>query len=263
MSKAYSTNLTQWQWELIKPLIPLTKPGGRSREVEIWSVLNAIFYVLTQGCTWRNLPGDFPAWQTVYTYFRNWRKDGTWVAIHEKLRDWVRSEQERKPDPSEAIIDSQSVKTAAMLNQSVGYDAGKKIKGRKRFVTVDTLGLILSVFVTAASQTEREGGKVVLQRLKEKGTRIARLHTIWVDGGFTGDTFMMWVMDLCHWVVQVVLRPQEHQRFVLLPKRWVVERTFGWLSWCRRLSRDHEGLPETSEMWIYIAMIRIMLRRLA
>ena len=277
MSKAYSSNLTEWQWELIESLIPPAKPGGRHREVEISSVLNAIFYVLTQGCTWRNLPGDFPVWQTVYTYFRNWRKDGTWVAIHEKLRDWIRSEQERKPDPSEAIIDSQSVKTAAMLNRSVGYDAGKKIKGRKRFVTVDTLGLVLSVFVTAASQTEREGGKVVLQKLKDKGTRIGRLHTIWaarfggklppksclVDGGFTGDTFMMWVMDFCHWVVQVVLRPQEHQGFVLLPKRWVVERTFGWLSWCRRLSRDHEGLPETSEMWIYIAMIRIMVRRLA
>ena len=160
-------------------------------------MLNAIFYVLTQGCTWRNLPGDFPAWQTVYTYFalrvtrhaRNWRKEGTWVAIHEKLRDWVRSEQERKPDPSEAIIDGQSVKTAAMLNQSVGYDAGKKIKGRKRFITVDTLGLILSVFVTAASQTEREGGKVVLKRLREKGTRIVRLHTIWAArfGCWAGD----------------------------------------------------------------------------
>ena len=107
--------------------------------------------------------------------------------------------------PAKPLIDSQSVKTAAMLNQSVGYDAGKKIKGRKRFITVDTLGLILSVFVTAASQTEREGGKVVLKRLREKGTRIVRLHTIWVDGGFTGDTFMMWVMDLCHWVIQVVL----------------------------------------------------------
>jgi transposase len=113
MSKAYSCNLTQWQWELIEPLIPPVKPGGRNREVEMWSVLNAIFYILTQGCTWRNLPGDFPAWQTVYTYFRNWRKDGTWVAIHERLRDWIRSEQGRKPDPSEAIIDSQSVKTAA------------------------------------------------------------------------------------------------------------------------------------------------------
>jgi transposase len=266
MSKAYSSNLTQWQWELIEPLIPSAKPGGRDREVEIWSVLNAIFYVLTQGCTWRNLPGDFPAWQTVYTYFRNWRLDGTWVTIHERLRDWVRSEQERKPDPSEAIIDSQSVKTAAMVNQAVGYDAGKQIKGRKRaarfggnlppksclFVTVDTLGLILSVFVTAASQTEREGGKVVLQRIKEKGKRTARLHTIWVDGGFTGDSFMMWVMDICHWVVQVVLRPQEQKGFVLL----------GWLSWCRRLNRDHEGLPATAETWIYIAMIRIMVRRL-
>ncbi|MCY7337406.1 MAG: IS5 family transposase [Chamaesiphon sp.] len=234
----------------------------------------------SRGCTWRNLPGDLPRWQTVYTYFRNWRKDGTWIAIHEQLRDWVRSEQERKPAPSEAIIDSQSVKTVAksavlgfpqvehlfktaMLNQSVGYDAGKKIKGRKRFVTVDTLGLVLSVFVTAASQTERECGKIVLQRLHEKGKRIARLHTICVDGGFTGDSFMMWVKDMCHWVVQVVLRPPEQQGFVLLPKRWVVERTFGWLSWCRRLSRDCEGLPETSEMWIYIAIIRIIVRRLA
>lgn len=263
MSKAYSSNLTQWQWELIQPLIPPQKHGGRSREVEVWSVLNAIFYLLTQGCTWRNLPGDFPAWQTVYTYFRNWRLDGTWFAIHERLRDWLRSQQQRQPDASEAIIDSQSVKTAAMVNQSVGYDAAKQIKERKRFVTVDTLGLVLSVFVTAASQTEREGGKIVLQRLKEKGKRIARLHTIWVDGGFTGELFMMWVMDVCRWVVQVVLRPQEQKGFVLLPKRWVVERTFGWLSWCRRLNRDHEGLPETSETWIYIAMIRIMVRRLA
>lgn len=131
--------------------------------------------MLTQGCKWRNIPGDFPAWQTVYTYFRNWTKDGTWVAIHERLRDWVRSEEDRNPEPSKAIIDSQSVKTAAMVNQSVGYDAGKKIKGGKRFVTVDTLGLILSVFVTAASQTERDGGKIVFQRLKEKGTRIAVL----------------------------------------------------------------------------------------
>jgi putative transposase len=176
MSKAYSNNLTQWQWELIQPLIPPQKHGGRSREVEVWSVLNAIFYLLTQGCTWRNLPGDFPAWQTVYTYFRNWRLDGTWFAIHERLRDWVRSQQQRQPEASEAIIDSQSVKAVAMVNQSVGYDAGKQIKGRKRFVTVDTLGLVLSVFVTTASQTEREGGKIVLQRLKEKGKRIARLH---------------------------------------------------------------------------------------
>lgn len=208
----------------------------------------------------RRLPS---AWQTVYTYFRNWRLEGTWVTIHERLRHWVRSEQERKPDPSKAIIDSQSVRTAAMLNQSVGYDAGEQIKGRKRFVTVDTMGLVLSVFVTAASQTERQRGKVVLQRLKDKSKRIERLHTIWVDGGFTGDSFMMWVMDICHWVVRIVLRPQKQTGFVLISKRWVVERTFGWLSWCRRLNRDHDCLPANSETWIYIAMIRIVVRRLA
>ncbi len=263
MTKAYSSNLTAGQWELIESLIPPAKPGGRHRQVEIWDILNAIFYVLTQGCTWRNVPGDFPAWQTVYTYFRNWKQDGTWVAIHERLRDWVRSEQERKPEPSEAIIDSQSVKTAALVSKEVGFDAGKKIKGRKRFLTVDTLGLVLSVLVTAASQTERDGGKAVLEKLKSKGKRNGRLHTIWVDGGFTGDSFLIWVMDFCRWVVSVVLRPQERKGFVLLPKRWVVERTFGWLSWCRRLNRDHEVLPSTSETWIYLAMIRIMVRRLA
>jgi transposase len=147
MSKVYSSNLTKEHWELIEPLIPAAKTGGRKREVDIWCVLNAIFYVLTQGCTWRNLPGDFPAWQTVYTYFRNWSQDGTWVSIHDKLRDWVRVDAERAASPSEAIIDSQSVKSAAMVTEEVGYDAGKKIKGRKRFMTVDTLGLVLRVLV--------------------------------------------------------------------------------------------------------------------
>ena len=124
MSKAYPTNLTQDQFELLNDLIPEPKPGGRPREVDMWEVLNAIFYLLCEGCQWRALPGDFPSWQTVYTYFRNWRKDGTWLHIHDRLREWTRIEQERHPSPSEAIIDSQSVKSAAMVSQSVGYDAG-------------------------------------------------------------------------------------------------------------------------------------------
>lgn len=138
MSKAYSSKLTLEQWELLKPLIPASKPGGRPRAVEVWNILNAILYLLTQSCTWRNLPGDFPAWQTVYGYFRTWRRDGTWIVTHDRLRSWLRVVQARAMSPSEAVIDSQSVKSAAMMNQAVGYDAGKQIKGRKRFLTVDT-----------------------------------------------------------------------------------------------------------------------------
>ena len=156
-----------------------------------------------------------------------------------------------------------SVKTAAMVSDGVGDDAGKKIKGRKRFITVDTLGLVLRVLLTAANITEREGGIQVLPRVKQTGRTVWRLHTIWVDGGFSGDNFCQLVMDVCHWIVQVVLRPKEHQGFVVLPKRWVVERTFGWLMNCRRLTRDYEKLPATSETLIYLAMIRIMVRRLA
>jgi transposase len=262
MSKAYPSNLSREQYEFLSDLLPEAKPGGRPRTVDLWAILNAIFYVLAEGCRWRALPGDFPAWQTVYTYFRNWRKDGTWIKMHDQLHQFVRIEQERQPSPSEGSIDSQSVKTAAGVNQSVGYDAGKQIKGRKRFMSVDTLGLVLRVFVTAANVTEREGGKQVLKKVKEMGKQVSRLHTIWVDGGFSGEPFMQWVMDVCRWIVMVVLRPEQTKGFVLLKKRWVVERTFGWLMHCRRLVRDYEVLPETSETFIYLAMIRIMVRRL-
>lgn len=263
MSKAYPSNLTRDQYELLSDLIPEAKSGGRPRRVDMWEVLNAIFYILVEGVRWRALPGDFPAWQTVYTYFRQWRKDGIWVQMHDGLREWTRIEEERHPSPSEAIIDSQSVKSAAMLEQDVGFDAGKKIKGRKRFMSVDTLGLVLRVLVTAASVPEREGGKQLLSKVNQMGKKVSRLTTIWADGGFEGESFMQWVMNVCCWIVQVVLRPEQTKGFVLLKKRWVVERTFGWLMGCRRLVRDYEGLPETSETFIYLTMIRIMVRRLA
>ena len=225
MSKAYASNLTPDQWELIEPLIPAAKPGGRQSEVEMWDILNAIFYLLCEGCRWRSLPGDFPAWQTVYTYFRNWRIDGTWVQIHDHLHQWVRLDNEREISPSEAIVDSQSVKTAALVSEAVGYDAAKQIKGRKRHLTVDTLGLVLRVFVSAANVGEREGAKRVLKRVKRMDKAVSRVHTIWVDGGYNGEPFMQWVMDMCRWIVLVVLRPEQTKGFVLLKKRWVVERT--------------------------------------
>ena len=263
MATSYPDNLTRGQFELLEPLLPAAKPGGRHREVDLWEVLNAIFYILTNGCKWRALPKDFPKWQTVYTYLRNWRQDGTWRRIHDQLREWTRVSELRAASPSELIIDSQSAKRVAMVSQAIGYDAGKQVKGRKRFITVDTLGLILRVLVTAANVPEREGAKQVLKQVKDMGEKVSRVHTVWADGGFSGFPFLQWVMDVCHWVLQVVLRPEQTKGFVLLKKRWVVERTFGWLGWCRRLNRSYEYLPETEETFIYLAMIRIMVRRLA
>lgn len=239
MSKAYPSNLTQAQFELLNDLIPEPKPGGRPREVDMWEVLNAIFYVLCEGCQWRALPSDFPGWQTVYTYFRKWRNDGTWLRIHDYLRVWTRIEQGRHPSPSEAVVDSQSVKSAAMVSQAVGYDAAKQVRGRKRHLTVDTLGLVIRVLVTAASVPEREGGKQVLKQVKQMGKSVSRLHTIWLDGGYDGNPFMQWVMDVCRWVVQVVLRPQERLGFVLLPKR-SCGGTYFWLA--QLVSAFEQGL---------------------
>ncbi len=263
MSKAYSSNLTQAQFELIEPLIPPAKPGGRPREVDMWAVLNAILYVVVQGVKWRDIPGDLPPWSTVYTYFRNWRKDGTWLLIHDRLRGWVRADAGRQENPSEAIIDSQSVKSATMVHDEVGFDKAKSIKGRKRHTAVDTLGLVLRVVVTAANLPERAGGKQVLQHVQHMGKAMSRLYLIWVDGGYAGNPLLQWAMDSFRWVIQVVLRPKETKGFVLVKKRWVVERTFGWWNWYRRLSKDYERLPASSEAMIYIAMIRLMARRLA
>jgi len=263
MSKAYSSNLSQDQFELIAPLIPPSKPGGRPREVNMWAILNAILYVVVQGVKWRDIPGDLPPWSTAYTYFRNWRNDGTWMTIHDRLRGWVRADKGRQESPSEAIIDSQSVKSGTMVHEDVGFDGAKLIKGRKRHTVVDTLGLVLRVVVTAASVPERAGGKQVLHKVHQMGATVSRLYLIWVDGGYDGNPFLTWAMDTFRWVIQVVLRPKETKGFVLVKKRWVVERTFGWWNWYRRLNKDYERLAASSEAMLYIAMIRLMVRRLA
>jgi putative transposase len=195
--------------------------------------------------------------------FGLWSKDGTWLKVHDKLYQWVRVAAGREPSPSEAAVDSQSVESATMISIHVGYDAGKKIHGGKRHLSVDMLGLVLRVLVTSASLPEREGAKKVLQPVHDTGHQVKRLNTICMDGGYRGEEFMHWVMDMFRSLVTIVLRPLEKKGFVHLPKHWVVERTFGWLNWCRRLSKDYQRLPETSETFIYIAMIRLMLRRLA
>lgn len=226
-------------------------------------ILQAILYVLVSGCAWRLLPKTYPPYSTVYYYFRKWRHDGSWQRIHDHLVQWVRVAQERLPSPSAASLDSQTVPSAVMVHQAVGYDAGKKIKGRKRFTLVDTLGLLIAVQVVAANVPEREGAKQLLHQLNQERSRLPHLVRIWVDGGFSGEDFLHWVMDTFRWILEVVLRPDGSQCFVLLPKRWTVERTYGWLHWCRRLNVDYERLPASSQAFIYIAMIRLMLRRLA
>lgn len=263
MNPSYPSNLTSEQWKLLSGLIPKPKTGGRKRNVDMQALVNAILYILCAGCAWRMLPNDFPKWKTVYHYFRQWRKDGTWQEIHERLRLWVRVNQNREASPSEAIMDSQSVETATMVSKEVGYDSGKKIKGRKRHILVDTLGLLIVVVITAASVSEQAGAKQVLSKLYQVRARFHRLITIWVDGGYRGQNFQHWVIDVYRWILSVVTRHEEQKGFVVLPKRWLVERTFGWFNWCRRLSKDYEILPETTETFVYIAMIRLMLKQLA
>jgi len=190
MTKAYTSNLTQDQYELILPLLPPAKPGGRPREVCMWSVLNAIFYVVVNGCKWRDLPGDFPAWQTVYTYFRNWRLDGTWLAIHDRMRGWTRAVAGRPESPSEAVLDSQSVQTDTMVHEEVGFDAAKMSRD-----LLINYRLVLRVLVTAANVPEREGGKQVLKKVYQMGQSVSSLFLVWVDGGYSGNPFLQWVMD--------------------------------------------------------------------
>lgn len=263
MTQAYTTELTVEQYELLDSLLPARAQTGRPRTVKMMLVIQGILYILVSGCAWRLMPKEYPPSSTVYYYFSKWCKDGSWKRIHDHLVTWVRVAEDRDPSPSVASIDSQTVPTAVMVSNSVGYDAGKKTKGRKRFTMVDTLGLLLMVKVVAADIQERDGAKQLLTQMNKERHRVPRLTRIWFDGGFSGLDFLHWVMDICHWIVDVVLRPNGSKGFVLLPKRWTVERTYGWLHWCRRLNLDYERLPSSSEAFIHIAMIRLMLRRLA
>lgn len=251
----YSTDLTDSQWEIIAEILE----DRRKRQHGLQVIVNAIFYVTKTGVQWRNLPRDFPKWQLVYYYFRKWSQKGLISKIHQLLYEKVRIKEKREVSPSLGLLDSQSVKTAS-LTEEKGLDANKKINGRKRFVVTDTLGWIIGLMVVAASVQERAGAEKLFSLMSGK---YPRLEKVLADQGFSGEEFTNRVGKTFGFILEIVKQVLGVSGFQVLPKRWVVERTFGWLMFNRRLVKDYEVKTEHSESFIQMAMIRLMLRKLA
>ncbi|MEX5713917.1 IS5 family transposase [Parafrankia sp. FMc6] len=272
--RGYPTDLSDAEWELIAPLIPDPKPGGRPAAHERREIVNALAYWIRAGCAWRLLPHDLPPWQTVYHYWRLWRIEGRWEQILARLRERDRAGCGREPTPGAGIVDSQSVR-ATDRGGLHGYDGAKKVNGVKRHLLVDTLGTVLRACVSPASVDDRQAAMVLLSQARDAFTR---LRHVWADQGYRGQQFCDWAEDAVDIGVRIVSRrdggfrhtwarvgapPRQVPVFAVVPRRWVIERTFAWLGKYRRLSKDYEYLTVTSENAIYLAMIMILLHRLA
>jgi putative transposase len=256
----YPCDLTDAEWEHLAPLLPGPARRGRPRRWALRLVVNAIFYVLRTGCAWRYLPREYPPWQTVYATVRRWRLMGVWQRIHEALRRAVRTQAARHPEPSAAIMDSQSIKTTEESGVIKGYDGGKQVKGRKRHVPVDTLGLLLSVSVTPANTSDQAGARRLLSGLKPLQPR---LELIWADSAYRGDVLARWCATEGEWRLEIITREPQAQGFMVRPWCWIVERTLAWIGRQRRLSKDYERKVQTSETFLTLAMIRLMVTRVA
>ena len=259
-----TSSITDAQWAVLAPLLPppgnTAGRGGRPEKHPRRVVLDAIFYLVRGGIAWAALPRDFPPHQTVYGLFGRWARQGMWQQIHDALRDLVRVHEGRDPLPTAAIIDSQSVRGADTVPGTTrGYDAGKKVNGRKRHIAVDTGGLLLAVVVTIAGIQDRDAAYRLLTQLRG---RFSTVSLVWADGGYAGR-LVIWARKVLALTVEVVKRTDDVKGFAVLPRRWVVERTFAWISKFRRCVRDYETLPAHHEAMVYISMIMTMSRRLA